>query len=125
MTDWKAIGLGAIINSVLTLVLLLAFFPLFFLGTLIGGFLTAYLSRGYEGYPTMDEKDGAVEGGISGVIGGIIIGLLFILGFGALSAVIGLIFAKVGLVAGTITIILGLGLILFIKMSGGVHFHRK
>jgi len=53
MTDWKAVALGSIINAVLTIVLLLAVFPLFFLGPLLGGFLTAYLSREY---PDFDEK---------------------------------------------------------------------
>lgn len=105
MTDWKAITIGSIINAVLTIVLLLAIFPLFFLGPLIGGILTSYLSREY---PIFDEKDGAVVGAISGILGGIIISILFILGFGALSAIIGLIFTQVGLVAGTITVILGL-----------------
>ena len=48
MTDWKAVGMGAILNAVLTIVLTIAVFPLFFLGPLIGGFLTAYLSSGNE-----------------------------------------------------------------------------
>jgi len=117
MTDWKAVALGSIINAVLTIVLLLAVFPLFFLGPLLGGLLTAYLSREY---PDFDEKDGAVSGALSGIIGGIIIGLLFIFGFGALSAVIGLIFTQVGLVTETITIIVGVFITVLTVFIGAV-----
>ncbi len=117
MTDWKAIAIGSIINAVLTIVLLLAFFPLFFLGPLIGGLLTSYISREY---PVFEERDGAVAGALSGIIGGIIIGLLFIFGFGAISAIIGLIFTKIGLVAGTITIILGLFITVLTVFIGAV-----
>lgn len=120
MTDWKAVGLGGVVNAVLTIVLSIAIFPLFFLGPLLGGLLTAYISRGYDGYPIMDERDGAIEGALSGVIGGIIIGLLFILGFGAISAVIGLIFTKIGLVAGTITIILGIFITILSVFIGAI-----
>ena len=108
MLNWKAIGICAIINAFLTILLVLAFFPFFFLGPLIGGFLTAYLNNGYENYDKIDEKDGIVGGALSGIIGGIIIGLLFLLGFGAISAIIGLIFIKIGIIAGAITLIVGL-----------------
>jgi hypothetical protein len=117
MTDWKAITLGSIINAVLTIVLLLAVFPLFFLGPIVGGILTSYLSREY---PVFTEKDGAVAGALSGIIGGIIIGLLFIFGFGALSAIIGLIFSQVGVVAGTITIIVGVFITVLSVFIGAV-----
>lgn len=117
MTDWKAIVIGSIINAVLTIVFLLAVFPLFFLGPLIGGILTAYLNREY---PVFGERDGAVVGAISGIIGGVIVGLLFMLGFGAISAVIGLVFTKVGLVAGTITVILGLFITVITVFLGAV-----
>ena len=98
--DWKIIGLSALINTALTIVLSLIFFPLLFLGPLTGGFLASYLSKGYEDYEKMDEKDGMVVGAISGLIGGLIIGLLFILGFGDISAIIGLISTKIGAIAG-------------------------
>ena len=45
MTDWKAIGIGALINAVLTIVLTIIMFPLFFLGPVIGGFMATYLSQ--------------------------------------------------------------------------------
>lgn len=117
MTDWKAITVGSIVNAVLTIVLALAVFPLFFLGPIIGGILSSYMSKEY---PIFENKDGTIAGAISGVIGGIIIGLIFILGFGALSAVVGLIFAKVGLVAGTITTILGLFITVLTVFVGAV-----
>ena len=93
--DWKIIGLSALINAFITIVLSLLFFPIFFLGPLIGGFLASYLSKGYEDYDKMDEKDGAVLGAISGLVGGVIISLLFILGIGDISAIIGLISTKI------------------------------
>ena len=45
MTDWKAVGIGALVNAVLTMVFTLVLFPLFFLGPVIGGFMATYLSR--------------------------------------------------------------------------------
>lgn len=87
--DWKIIGLGALVNATLTIILSGILFPLFLLGPLIGGFLTSYLSKGFEDYDEMDEKDGAVVGTMSGIIGGLLIGLL-ILGLGNISALTGL-----------------------------------
>ncbi len=104
--NMKIIGLSALINTAITIILSLISFPLSFLGPLAGGFLASYLSRGYEDYNKMDEKDGMVVGAISGLIGGIIIGLLFILGFGNISAIIGLISAKLGTI-GDNTLITG------------------
>ncbi len=103
--NWKIIGLGATVNIVLTIILSLIFFPLFFLGPLTGGFLASYLSEGYEDYDKMDEKDGAVVGAVSGLIGGIVIGLLFILGIGDINAITGLIPTNIGVLTGHITII--------------------
>lgn len=109
--EWKIIGLSALINAVLTVILSLIFFPLSLLGPLTGGFLVSYLSRGYEEYyNNIDEKDGAVLGAISGLLGGLIVGLLFILGFGGISAVIGLISSKLGTIAGN-NIVIGYTLI--------------
>ncbi|WP_231551385.1 DUF5518 domain-containing protein [Methanobacterium sp. SMA-27] len=78
--DWKIIGIGALINAALTIILSWIFLPLFFLGPIAGGFIASYLSKGYEDYDEMDTKDGAVLGAISGIIGGLIIGLLLVLG---------------------------------------------
>jgi hypothetical protein len=99
--DLKIIGLGALINIILTTLLSLFYFPLFFLGSLIRGFLSSYLTEGFENYDKMDEKDGAVVGAISGLIGGIVIALLYIIGFGALNTVLGL-SAKLGIISGSI-----------------------
>ena len=105
--NWKIIGLSALVNTILTIILSLIFFPLFFLGPLSAGFLASYLSKGYEDYDKMDEKDGAVVGAVSGLIGGIIIGLLFILGFGDVSAITGVISTKIGVLTDHITLITG------------------
>jgi len=103
--DWKIIGLSALINTFITTVLSLIFFPLFFLGPLIGGFLASYLSKGYEDYDKMDEKDGAVVGAISGLIGGVLITILFILGIGDISTIIELISTQLGAFTGYFTLI--------------------
>lgn len=113
MVDWKAVALGSIINAVLTIVLTIAFFPLFFLGPIAGGMLATYMGIG-------TKKDAPVEGALTGIIGGLIIGILFIAGFGALSAIIGLIFAKVGIVAGAITVIAGAFITVVAMFLGGV-----
>jgi hypothetical protein len=89
--DLKVIGLGALINVALTVLLTYIFLPIVFIGPLFGGFLSSYLSKGYEDYDKMDRKDGAVVGAISGLIGGLIISLLFILGIGNIDTTIGLI----------------------------------
>ena len=100
--DWKIIGLGSFINIILTTIFSLIFFPLFFLGPLIGGFFSSYLTEGFENYDKMDEKDGAVVGAISGLIGGLLIGILYIIGFGAINTILGIISAKFGLMTGSI-----------------------
>lgn len=96
MANWKIIGLGGVINAILTIFIMTIFFPLFFLGPLIGGFLSSYLSHGYEDYDKMDLKDGFILGAISGIIGGLIITILLILGFGAINIIIGIISPKIG-----------------------------
>jgi hypothetical protein len=113
MIDWKAVGVGSLINAVLTIVLTISVFPLFFLGPIIGGLVATYIGSG-------ERKDAPVEGALTGIIGGLIIGILFIAGFGALSAIIGLIFAKIGIVAGTITLIVGVFLTVLSILVGGV-----
>ncbi|MGZ7047122.1 MAG: DUF5518 domain-containing protein [Methanobacterium sp.] len=94
--DWKIIGISAFINVALTITLSIVFFPLLFLGPLIGGFLASYSSKGYEDYDKMDEKDGAVVGAMSGLIGGLIIALLFIVGLGNIGSITALI-SSIGL----------------------------
>jgi hypothetical protein len=86
--EWKVIGLSAFINAVLTTLLSIYMLPFIFAGPFIGGFLAAYLSRGYDDNAIMDKKDGAVLGAVSGLLGGFIITLFFILGFGTIGVVI-------------------------------------
>ncbi len=100
--DWKIIGLGALINTVLTVTLSYIFFPLIFIGPIIGGFLSSYPSKGFEDYDKIDKKDGAVVGAISGLIGGLIISLLFILGFGNLGTIIGSVSSNMELITGSV-----------------------
>ena len=69
MTEWTAVGIGGVVTAALTIVLALVFFPLFFLGPIIGGFLAVYLMK--------DEfESGIINGALAGVIGGLIIGIL-------------------------------------------------
>ncbi len=118
--DWKIIGISALINAVITSVLSFIFFPLAFLGPIIGGFLSSYPSEGFEDYERMDEKDGAVVGAISGLIGGLIIALILVLGFGNISA-IGL---KIGLdnviTTGYVVLQLSIVISLVLSLIGGV-----
>lgn len=118
MTDWKAIAIGSLVNAVLTMVFTLVLFPLFFLGPVIGGFMATYLSRDFSFINNPTE--GAADGAVAGVIGGLIIGIIFILGFGALSAILGLIFTQIGAVAGTITLITGLFITFVTVIVGGL-----
>ena len=103
--EWRIIGLSGLVNAVLTVFFVAVFYPLFFLGPLIGGFLASYPSHGYEYYDKLDLKDGAVLGAISGIIGGIIVTLILILGFGAISTFINLSSLKIGLISGANTIV--------------------
>ncbi len=105
MAEWKIIGLSALINSGLTILIITLIVPLFFLGPLIGGFLSSYLSHGYDGYAKMDLKDGFIVGAISGIIGGLIITTVLILGFGTISIIMGLISSKIGINHNTNTLL--------------------
>jgi hypothetical protein len=124
--DWKTIGLGALINAALTILLSMVYAPLLLLGPLIGGFFSSYLSQGFEDYAKMDKVDGAVMGAISGIIGGILIALLSILGLGAINEVIGLIFSQIGSVTGAMAITwyvifqLSVGMSLVLGLVGGM-----
>lgn len=95
MTDWISIGIGAVVNAALTIVLALVFFPLFFLGPIIGGFITVYLIR--------DEfETGIIHGGLAGVLGGLIIGILSLFGVGIVAALVSLFLAELGVALGAV-----------------------
>jgi hypothetical protein len=95
MTDWSAVGIGGIVTAGLTIVLALVFFPLFFLGPIIGGFVTVYLVK--------DElESGILNGGLAGVIGGLIIGILSLFGIGVLATVIAVFTAGIGIAVGVL-----------------------
>lgn len=96
MTDWKIIAYSSLANAVIAFGLSLISFPLFLLGPLVGGFLAAYFSQGYESYSKMDRKDGAVIGVFSGIIGGLILSLLFLLIPGVFNIITGLINTEMG-----------------------------
>lgn len=117
MTDWKAIILGSLVTAGLTLALGLAIFPLFFVGPLLGGFITVYLV-------TQKEKEGALNGALAGLIGGLIIGILSLLGLGIITAFITLLSASLGNLAGFISALLGglltLVLILITTVLGAI-----
>jgi len=95
MTDWISIGIGAVVNTVLTIVLALIFFPLFFLGPIIGGFVTVYLIRDEFG-------TGIIHGGLAGVLGGLIIGILSLFGVGIVAALLSLFLAELGVALGAV-----------------------
>jgi hypothetical protein len=103
MADWKIIGLSGLINAVLTIIIIIIFFPLFFLGPLTGGFLASYFSQGYEDYDKMDLKDGTIVGTFSGIIGGLIITLILIMGFETITTIINLISLEIGIIPGANT----------------------
>ncbi len=105
MANWKIIGLSALLNAALSISLIIIFFPLFFIGPLIGGFLASYFSREYEDYDKMDLKDGTIVGAISGMIGGLIITLILIIGFDAIYMLIKLISLNIGIIYGADIII--------------------
>jgi len=117
--DLKIIGLSALVNAALTIVLSMIFFPLLVLGPLIGGFLASYPSKRFEDYDKMDEKDGMVVGAISGLIGGFLIGLLSILGIGDIGTTIGSITSNT-LINGYIIIQLSLIMSLILGLIGGI-----
>lgn len=96
MADGKAIIIGSIISAGLTIAFSMAFFPLFILGPLLGGFVTVYLV-------SSGKVDGVTNGALSGVIGGFVLGLLALFGIGVISAIVGLIFDTLG----SITILIG------------------
>ena len=100
MADWKIIGLSGLVNAAITIFLIILFYPLFFLGPLMGGFLAAYFSQKYEDYSKMDIKDGAIVGTMSGMIGGLIITLILITGFEAINGLINLISLNINLIPG-------------------------
>lgn len=121
--DLKIIGLSALVNTALTSILSLIYFPLLFIGPLIGGFLASYLSEGYEIYDKMDKNDGAVVGAISGLVGGLIIGILFFLGFGGINTILSTEIGAISdniLVLGYIIIQLSLIVNFILGLIGGI-----
>ncbi|MDO8870779.1 MAG: DUF5518 domain-containing protein [Methanobacteriaceae archaeon] len=119
--DWKTIGIGAFVNAALTICLSWIFLPLFFLGPIAGGFITSYLSKGFEDYEVMDEKDGAVVGTMSGIIGGILICLLLIMGLGNMGAITGFVSTGIGLIVTAYIIIqLSVMVSLILGLIGGI-----
>lgn len=118
--DLKIIGLSALVNAALTIVLSIIFFPLLVLGPLTGGFLASYLSKRYEDYDKIDEKDGMVVGAISGLIGGLLISLLSILGIGDITATLGVISTGNTLINTYIIIQLSLIMSFVLGLVGGV-----
>lgn len=118
--DLKIIGLSALVNAALTIVLSIIFFPLLVLGPLTGGFLASYLSKRYEDYDKIDEKDGMVVGAISGLIGGLLISLLSILGIGDITVALGMISTGNTLINTYIIIQLSLIMSFVLGLVGGV-----
>ncbi len=99
MTEWTAVGIGGVVTAGLTIVLALVFFPLFFLGPIVGGFLAVYLMK--------DEfESGIINGALAGVIGGLIIGILSLFGIGIIAAVIAVLAAQIGLAVGALGILI-------------------
>lgn len=121
--NWKIITISSLINAALTVGLSVIYLPLLFLGPVVGGFLSSYLSHGFEDYARMDIKDGAVLGAISGIIGGLMVGLLFILGFGDImdltSAQLGSITGGM-VISGYIIFQISVGLSLVLGLIGGI-----
>ncbi|MGF7118266.1 DUF5518 domain-containing protein [Methanobacterium oryzae] len=118
--DLKIIGISALVNAALTIILSIIFFPLLFLGPLTGGFLSSYLSKGYEIYDKMDERDGMVVGAISGLIGGLLIGLLSIISIGDIGTAMGVISTGNILIDAYIIIQLSLIMSIVLGLVGGV-----
>ena len=118
--DLKIIGISALVNAFLTIILSIIFLPLLLLGPFTGGFLASYLSRGYEDYDKMDEKDGMVVGAISGLIGGLIVGILSILGIGDITVILEVMSTGSTLINAYIVIQLSLIMSFVLGLVGGV-----
>ena len=120
MADFKTIGIGVLINIVLTIILSIIMFPLFFLGPVIGGFISTYIAQDTSRYYTKNQIPVAFERAITGIIGGLIIGIILISAFWIISTFIGHIFIQIGSITGTLTLLTGM-LITFISIIiGGV-----
>jgi hypothetical protein len=71
----------------------------FFLGPIIGGFVTVYLIK--------DEMEsGIIHGALAGVLGGLLIGILSLFGVGIVAVLVGILLAELGLAIGAIGVIL-------------------
>lgn len=113
MTDWMSVAIGAIVNGVLTIVLALVFFPLFFLGPIIGGFVTVYLLRD-------EHESGLIHGALAGVLGGLLIGILSLFGVGAIAVILGILLAQLGLAVGAIGVVIVIFLTILAMLVCGV-----
>lgn len=123
--NYKIIGLSALINAFLTILLSLVSLPLIILGPFIGGIFASYFHKGFEDYKEMDFKDGAVLGAISGLIGGFLVTLLSIIGIGNISLSIGLFLEQLGssgnfIVTGYITLEFMLIISFIFSLIGGI-----
>ena len=113
MTDWISVAIGAIVNAALTFVLALIFFPLFFFGPIIGGFVTVYLIKN-------EYENGIIHGALAGVLGGFLIGILALFGVGIIAALVGILLAELGLAIGAIGAILVLFFTILTMLVCGV-----
>ncbi len=113
MTDWIAVAIGAIVNGALTIVLALIFFPLFFLGPIIGGFVTTYLLKD-------EHESGLIHGALAGVLGGLLIGILSLFGVGIVAGVVAILLSGLGLAIGAIGAIMVIFLTILAMLIGGV-----
>ena len=109
MINWKSSFIGGLINFIITLILSILCFPLFFIGPLLGGIATVMFSD--------ISYDALKEGALSGIIGGILMGILIILGVSSLSVFIGILSNNI-LSMGAFGAVIGLIItILFIIIS--------
>ncbi len=97
--DWEAIGVSAILNFILSIILIFIFSPLSILGPIIGGFIYNRMSI----YPNETISGGALSGAISGLLTGIIVTL----GVTSFTLVLG-IFASAGVASGAIGALAGI-----------------
>ena len=111
MVDWSATILGSIVTAVLTIVLGLLCAPLFFIGPLIGGFVTILMIRD-------EDKGHLMHGALSGLFGGLIVILIGGLFSKLLLSIIEALLTTLSYTAATLTGLLGTLIIIFISIIG-------